>query len=216
MSYLLPIQLSSAPLLAVAMAALAPNAAATIPPQHTAAAKTPVSSAQAANAARHVRDIEHRLDEAAKENQKGLESSRQFGVAYHDFLRAADYFARVTDATARLEHDNPAAPATELAAMLRRAHDGRVTALLNGASISLASANLHDAMGLVNQVLAIDPDNPEAMSMRERIEYCANQQLYVGPFTGQLPIVQRVAHHAPVRHPPIQTPRTWTASRGRR
>ena len=76
--------------------------------------------------------------------------------------------------TGHAELDGKTVMVRELQVMDQTASDLRVDCLLTGASLYTTRGQFTAAMGNVNQVLAMDPDNRQAQAMRGRIEVAAN------------------------------------------
>ena len=141
------------------------------------------TSAQAAakrskEEARILKPIEDRISKADKRNHKGLvttsnqsSSLKQFNMAIKDYSWS---LKRIS--TERRNAGNKAGNLVEEFSRLeRRSQSGYIEANLNAGSIYLGRSSLNNARKNVNNILAIDPKNSRALSMRGRIEIAGNR-----------------------------------------
>lgn len=163
-------------------------------PALAAGAQTPIA-AVAAPASGPVAAIERRLAAGEANEKHALGLGRDYHEARIALHEAAADFAAAAKAVERLPAGDPTAQslAPELA---RRAKEGRIKALLTVAGLEYARSNWFDALGDVDQVLALDEANGEALRLRREIEHAAARPLWPGAVVvvRQPPVV-----HAPAR-----------------
>ena len=142
-----------------------------------------------AKAAQVVAPIERHLAAGVEENRLGMLTSRTPGRAAGHFSVAYDNLqvARLGLTKAEADHGLEYVYQERL-----RDLDTKVTAasrvsLLNLGSLSLVRGQLNKALGYVNTLLVLDPENAEAAAMKARIEIAANQSTGIVVGTGNVP-----------------------------
>jgi Zn-dependent M16 (insulinase) family peptidase len=126
--------------------------------------------------------IEKRHEKAVQKNMDGLRAGKSTSKMRKNFETSMQESQRAYDALAKLKKKHGDDPqfmraATALEGEIEHQY---VQTSLNLASIYLTRGSLNRAMGIVNEVLAMAPKNPEAMAMRARIESAANNNSWGG------------------------------------
>jgi len=125
---------------------------------------------------RRLQPLTKHLDEANKLRHDGLMSSKSYTKASRLFERSIDKYADVVKDAAKLAEQlsgDPVAMA-QLQDISGSASTHLTEVLLADASLDLARGQFSRAMGNVNRILADDPQNKQALSMRARIEVAEN------------------------------------------
>lgn len=123
--------------------------------------------------------IHHDLTAGTLANRKGLEHSRNQGQAEQYFRTAATDFTRALAACRQLLQADLVLD-EQVGPLQRDALRGRASALLNVAGLEMARTSLLAAFADVNQVLAEEPGNADALAMRRDIELVANHGCWDG------------------------------------
>jgi tetratricopeptide (TPR) repeat protein len=138
--------------------------------------------------------IRQRVDAGDVANRKGLLSAKNFGESRRQFLLAAGHYEAGLRAAEKLAAEDQRTETGMQAGMtgpqgarslVLQTRANYADAMLNAASLYLVQSQHREAMALVNRVLATDPQNQDARSLRARIELAANQPLWMGGGTWQ-------------------------------
>ena len=140
------------------------------------------AQSSAEQAGRDIAPIERKLAAGVEENRLGLLSSRTPGTAMGHFTNAYDQLgaARRAWTVADTKHGAETRYAEALHSLDTRIAAATSTSLLNLGSLTLVRGQHNKALGYVNALLAVDPNNSEAKAMRARIEVSANESTWIG------------------------------------
>jgi len=127
--------------------------------------------------ARTLKPIEDRVARGADRNNKGLMASSRQSTALKHFNGAiSDYkwVMKRVETQQKKSSNSSDILIGELTHLSQKAQSGYIDANLNAGSIYLGRSSLNNARGNVNAILAVDPKNSRALSMRGRIEVAGN------------------------------------------
>ncbi len=135
------------------------------------------SAARSKADARILKPIEDRIAKAEKRAHKGLVGTSNQSKSLRDFNGAAKDFQWAMKKIQKEQRKSSNALGVlsgELRRLEQRARQGYIDAHLNAGSIYLGRSSLNKARNNVNAILAVDPKNGRAISMRGRIEIAGN------------------------------------------
>lgn len=110
------------------------------------------------------------------EHNKGLLAGRSFGTASQHFKNAEREFDRALQGADEIEkkYASDQIAQNHVKELRLAAEDGKIASVLALSSLELVRGKYNHAMAGVNRILAIDPENKQALDMRARIEVAAN------------------------------------------
>ena len=127
--------------------------------------------------ARILKPIEEPTTSGEKRARKGLVGTSNQSKSLQDFNGATkdfDWSIKRIGKEQRKASNDSGVLSGELGRLDQRAKSGFIDANLNAGSIYLGRSSLNNARKNVNAILAIDPKNSRALSMRGRIEIAGN------------------------------------------
>ncbi|MHC5066616.1 MAG: HlyD family secretion protein [Planctomycetota bacterium] len=141
------------------------------------AARAAEASAREAKAFhRKLEPLRNRMDRAQEDIKRGLNAGSSIGQALNRFKRANRDLEHVVEGCEKLQEEfgNEASFASDINYVHQQAVASLNDSLLHSASIMTTRGSFNEALGNVNKILARDPNNTRALSMRGRIEVAAN------------------------------------------
>lgn len=134
------------------------------------------SSREAKAFHRELEPLRNRLDRAQEDVKRGLNAGSSIGQALNRFKRANRDLEFVVEGSEKLQkkYGNEASFISDINYVHKTALTSLTDSLLHSASIMTTRGAFNDALGNVNKILARDPSNTRALSMRGRIEVAAN------------------------------------------
>jgi hypothetical protein len=134
------------------------------------------SAAEIAARDKAIKPVQERIDRGKDRRKSALMGSKSFGSASAEFDRAIRDFKdaiKIADQQRR-KNPNDRVLIEDLDHLKTQAEDLSNSCLLSQASLSLTHGSYNKAMSKVNQVLAVDENNKQALAMRARIEIAAS------------------------------------------
>ena len=127
---------------------------------------------------RILKPLEERLSRASSRNHKGLMAGSSQSKALNNFKGASDDYMWVMKRTQQEQkkaNNGSTILKGELANIETRAKSGYCDANLNAGSVYLSRGSINNARGRADAILAVDPENSRARSLRARAEIAGNR-----------------------------------------
>ncbi|MHC5064399.1 MAG: hypothetical protein ACYTG5_10545 [Planctomycetota bacterium] len=141
-------------------------------------AKTPTTESRELSTAenRQLKPLQERLEKGRSHEKKALMNSRSQSSAISEYNRAIKEFEIIDKNTSSIlkRPSSSSGLVIALQSLGKEAEDAMISSLLGQASIYFTRSSFNDALDNIGQVLAIDPQNQQALDMRARIEIAAN------------------------------------------
>ncbi len=127
-----------------------------------------------------LKPIRSRVERGQAHIQRGLNAGSSMSKALGNFKSATRDLDQAVRASEQLrkQYGNEARYSSDITYVHEQATRSLTDALLHSASIQTSRGSFNAALGNVNRVLAMDPNNTRALAMRGRIEVAANEGWY--------------------------------------
>jgi hypothetical protein len=126
---------------------------------------------------KELRPLRQRLERGRKEYERALANSKSGSTANRQLEGAIRDLQSVVQGADRVieKAGNDEVLVREASRVRESAQSTRIDALLASGSLHIVRGQFNPAMGRVNEVLLLEPENKRALAMRGRIEVAANQ-----------------------------------------
>lgn len=129
---------------------------------------------------RVLKPLQERLTRGKGYEKKALLNSRSQSSALNEYKRAIREFESIDKNISRIlkRPTSSSNLVIALQSLGKETEEQLISSLLGEASIYMTRSSFNDALGDIGKVLAIDPQNQQALDMRARIEIAANDDDY--------------------------------------